>query len=95
MGIHELTQINGWFIKDCWPDLTIILDMDPAVSLKRLKGKKDRLEKEALDFHKKVREGFLKINQMYPERVRVVDAAKSPDHVFKTVLFEIQKSGII
>lgn len=95
LGIYELTQINGWFLKDCWPNLTIILDIDPVESLKRLKGKKDRLEKEALEFHKKVREGFLKINQMYPERVRIVDAAKSPEQVFKTVLFEIQKSGII
>jgi len=34
-------------LKDTWPDLTIVLDIDPAVSLKRISGKKDRLENEA------------------------------------------------
>ena len=95
LGIRELTEINRWFLKGTWPDLTLILDVDPAQSLKRLRGKKDRLEREALDFHKRVREGFLKVQSMYPDRIKLVDASQSPEKVFETMLFEIKKSGII
>ncbi len=95
LGIQELTNINGWFLKDTWPDLTVILDVDPAQSLKRLRGKKDRLEKETLAFHQRVREGFLKVHSMYPNRTTIVDASQCPEQVFETILFEIKKSGII
>ncbi len=95
LGIKELTDINGWFLKNNWPDLTIILDVDPSQSLKRLRKEKDRLERENLEFHKKVREGFLKVHSMYPNRTRLVDASQNPEHVFEAVLFEIEKSGII
>ena len=95
LGINQLADINGWFLKDTWPDLTIVLDVDPVLSLKRLSGKKDRLESETLDFHKKVREGFLKLANMYPDRIKIVNASQSPQQIFNTILFEIQKSGII
>ncbi|MDD4569533.1 MAG: dTMP kinase [Tepidanaerobacteraceae bacterium] len=95
LGIKELININGWFLKDCWPDITLILDIDPCQSLKRLQGKKDRLEREALEFHKRVREGFLKVQNLYPDRVKTVDASLNPEEVFQKILFEIKKSGII
>ena len=95
LGIEKLADINGWFLKGVWPDLTIVLDIDPAQSLKRISGKKDRLESEALEFHRKVREGFLKLSEIYPDRIKVVDASQSPHEIFKTILFELKKSGII
>lgn len=95
LGIEELARINGWFLQDIWPDLTIVLDIDPAQSLNRLSGKKDRLENETLDFHRKVREGFLKLKDLYPQRIKIVDAAQNPDAIFKTILLELEKSGII
>lgn len=95
LGIKELTDINGWFLKNNWPDLTIILDVDPGQSLKRLRKEKDRLERENFEFHKKVREGFLKVHSIYPNRTRLVDASNNPEQVFEAILFEIEKSGII
>ena len=95
LGIERLAEINGWFLKDTWPDLTIVLDIDPAVSLKRISGKKDRLENEALDFHRKVREGFLKLAALYPDRIRILDASKDPQQTFESILLELQKSYII
>lgn len=95
LGIEELARINRWFLQDIWPDLTIVLDIDPAQSLNRLSGKKDRLENETLDFHRKVREGFLKLKDLYPQRIKIVDAAQNPDAIFKTILLELEKSGII
>jgi dTMP kinase len=85
LGIEEILGINRWFIGELWPDLTILLDIDPEVSLKRLERARDRLEKETLEFHKRVREGFLKVREIFPERIVAVDASRSPDEVFDRI----------
>jgi len=62
------------------PDLTILLDLPPEVGLARNKKDKkkfaDRLELEELEFHKRVRKGFLKIRQAEPRRVKRIDVSK-------------------
>ena len=65
------------------PDLTLLLDLDPAVGLQRaaLRGQPDRLEKADLAFHQRVRAGFLELAQAEAERFAVVDAAQSADAV--------------
>ena len=65
------------------PDLTVLLDLDPAVGLQRaaLRGQPDRLEKADLAFHQRVRAGFLELAQAEAERFAVVDAAQSADAV--------------
>lgn len=85
LGIEEILGINRWFIGELWPDLTILLDIDPEVSLKRLERARDRLEKETLEFHKRVREGFLKVREIFPERIVAVDASRSPEEVFDRI----------
>lgn len=69
------------------PDLTILLDIDPSVGLRRATKSTaaDRLESEDLAFHERVREGFLAIAQGEPERVKVVDAALAPDEIAERV----------
>jgi dTMP kinase len=95
LGIDEILRINSWFLRDCWPDLTIILNIDPGVSLNRLKGKKDRLEQESIRFHKKVRDGFIILSEMFPDRVKVIDASIGLEQVFECVLCEMLNSHII
>ncbi|RLA81583.1 MAG: dTMP kinase [Deltaproteobacteria bacterium] len=56
------------------PHLTILLDCPPEVGLRRVKGG-DRFEDAGLDFHTKVREGYLRIAEAEPERVKVVESA--------------------
>ncbi len=57
------------------PDLTFLLDLPPEVGLERARatGPADRLEREALDFHRRVREGFLAIAAAEPGRVVLLD----------------------
>jgi dTMP kinase len=59
------------------PDLTILFDLDVETGLKRNKGinKIDRLELEDIEFHKKVRQGYFKIAEAEPERIKIVDAS--------------------
>lgn len=70
------------------PDLTIVLDMDPEAAFKRVAARAvedglaltgDRFEKEELDWHKRLREGFLAIAKENPERCVVIAASQSED----------------
>ncbi len=57
------------------PDLTVLLDVDPAAGLKRLRGKTDRLEGEKLEFHQRVRHGYNMLVKAEPGRIKLVDAS--------------------
>lgn len=74
------------------PNLTFLIDLPVEVAFERLKGKKkDRLEMESLEFHRKVREGFLKIAEKEKDRVVVIDGRKSVDEIFNEVVKEVQR----
>lgn len=64
------------------PDITLYLDIDPEEALKRVNRSKDRIEKEALEFHKKIRGAYLEIAKKDPKRFHVIDASRNPDDVF-------------
>ncbi len=65
------------------PDLTIILDLDPAIGLgrARMRGKLDRIERETVDFHVRVRNCYLEIARREPGRCVLIDASQHPDAV--------------
>jgi len=67
------------------PDITFIIDADPEVTLVRAKRKSenigDRLEQESLEFHKRVREGFIAQAKREPERIAVIDGNKSIEEI--------------
>ncbi|MCF7873969.1 MAG: dTMP kinase [Candidatus Omnitrophica bacterium] len=66
------------------PDLTLFLDVDVEVGLRRLKAP-DRIESRPLPFHKKLRTGFLKLAKAEPERIKVIDASGSLDQIYQRV----------
>lgn len=74
------------------PNLTFLLDIPPEVGLKRASknSKPDRFEREKIEFHKKVREGFLKIAKRAPGRIKIIDATKS----FEEVCAEVKEITI-
>jgi len=61
------------------PDITFFLDVAPEVGIERLNKREqnvlDRLESEKMEFHERVRAGFLALAKIYPERIVVVDAS--------------------
>jgi dTMP kinase len=70
------------------PDLVILLDMEPKASLDRLPNRNEkvnRFESEALDFHERVRKGYLASVRKYP-RAEVIDAKRPVEEVWKDVL---------
>ena len=71
------------------PDLTLIIDVDPRVALTRGLARnsgEDRFEDFGLEFQEKLRSGFLKLAQEYPQRCRLIDGNRPPAAVFKDVL---------
>jgi dTMP kinase len=65
------------------PDLTILLDVDVEIGLRRkeLKGEWNRLDAYNLEFHQRVRQGYLQLVRAEPERWEVIDASQSPNQV--------------
>ena len=81
--------------EDCWPDLTIILDLDPAEGMRRAGERRgdgngpDRFEKESMDLQRQRREAYLAIARDEPERCRVVDASGPQQTVHTRVLAHV------
>lgn len=68
------------------PDLTFYLDLDPEIGLARIQDGKDRMEKETLDFHRRVRKGYLALAEDNANRFHILNASKTADEVFEKAL---------
>lgn len=79
------------------PDLTVLLDVPPALGMQRRLGERapDQFEREALAFHTRVRDGFLALAAAEPERFLVIDGARGPGDVAEAVWEAVaQKLGV-
>lgn len=87
-----IKDLSSWTIANRNPDLTIIIDIDPELGLQRKHNQKElnKMEKESLDFHKKVREAFLDLDKSSDPRFFLVDGSKSADEVSEIVLNKIE-----
>ncbi|KEI06744.1 dTMP kinase [Clostridium botulinum] len=89
IGIDEVMSINEFAIDGYMPNLTLYLDIEPEIGLKRIsqndKREVNRLDLEKLDFHKKVREGYFKVLEKYPNRIKKINANQPIDKVFEDV----------
>lgn len=89
IGMEEVMKINKFAIDKYMPDLTIYFDLSPEIGLDRISKNKEReinrLDLEKVDFHRKVREGYLILLERYPERIKKIDASQSIEDVFNDV----------
>lgn len=77
MSLELIEQLNQISTEGLKPELTILFDIESELGLARLHpGSHDRLEREALEFHQRVRQGYKQLAQKEPERWQVIDAAK-------------------
>lgn len=77
----EVEWISRWATEWLVPDLTVVLDVPATVGLERFKAPADRLEREATDFHERVRRAFLELAAGAPQRYLVVDGTESIERV--------------
>lgn len=83
-----ITALEEYVLAGAMPDLTLIFDLLPAVGLERAgtRGGAARFESKGLEFHERLRSGFLEIARREPERCVVIDASATPDTVFEAVI---------
>ncbi len=88
LDINTLRSLDKFARDGLTPHLTILLDLEAEEGLRRNlgTGKMDRFEGESLDFHRRVRNGFLQIARKEPDRVRVIDASRPLREVFQECL---------
>ncbi len=94
IGMEKVYELNLFATEGFLPGLTLILDVEPEIGRKRItdnQREEDRLDLEDLDFHQKVREGYLILAKENPDRIKVVDANKTIDEVFEDILSLVRK----
>jgi dTMP kinase len=81
LGEQDVLTLNVWATQGLFPDLVILLHVEPELGLLRSTEAMDRMELEGGDFHAKVADAFLKIAEEHPERFVVIDSDKEPAQV--------------
>ena len=99
MSLEILSQINTFAIKERKPDLTLLLDLDIERGFARLEERyadgaasADRFEREAREFHHRVRDGYQQLAAGEPERFRMIDADQSVETVGRMIWSSVQKA---
>lgn len=79
----EVAWLSEWATGALKPDLVVLLDLDPAVGLARAarRSKADRLERESLEFHRRIRRVYRDLAAADPDRYLVLDATADPDEI--------------
>ena len=95
LNVEGILRLHEMVLGGLKPDLTVVLDLAPETGLARAwrqissgerTGSESRFEKEDLDFHRKIREGYLDLARQQPDRIRVVDADRPPERVREDIL---------
>jgi dTMP kinase len=90
----EVARISRWATENLTPVLTIIMDVPASIGLSRLHSQ-DRLESEPLAFHERVRQEFLNIAKVDPERYFVVDATQSKEEIAQQIQERVSKLPLL
>ena len=90
----EVARISRWATESLFPTLTILIDLPAEIGLGRLKSK-DRLEVEPLDFHERIRQEYLQLALLDPERYLVVDGRQSVEDIHADIIKRVgELSGL-
>jgi len=92
LPLEELRSINDWAIRGRWPELAILLEVDPAALDERTRLRtKDRFERETKRFHDRVRKGFAELTADEPDRWVVIDAAQPLPNVTGQIVHAVAR----
>ena len=96
LGLEYVADINKKAFELCTPDLTVFLNISPEKAFERKNGadENDRMEKQGLEFHKRVYDGYLQLLDKYP-RICAVECKGSKEETHKIIVDLLKKRGII
>ena len=84
----EVARISRWATESLFPTLTILIDQPAEIGLSRLKSK-DRLEIEPIDFHERIRQEYLQLTLLDPERYLVVDGRQTIEEIHNEIIARV------
>ena len=85
LGVDEIASLSAWATQGLYPSLTFLLDLPPEVGARRRTDAPDRMERESMDFHERVRHEYLRLADAEPDRIVVIDAVGTVDEVFSEI----------
>jgi dTMP kinase len=91
LDVDLLWTVGRFSTQGLEPDLTLVLDLPVEAAAARRRGPADRVESRGLDYHERVRAGFLTEAQHRPERIRIVDANPPPEVVQERIRQEVER----
>jgi dTMP kinase len=92
LDMNFINQLNNFAVSGTIPDITILLDLSAEESIDRGSRREetlfveDRIESEKIDFHKRVRDGFLKIAESEPKRFKIIPAVDSIENIHNKIV---------
>jgi dTMP kinase len=90
LGAERVEELCDLATDGLWPDLTIVLRLEPVETTERISGRAaDRFEEEGIELQRPVAEGYEELARRHPERVRMVDASGSVGEVHAAVMAEL------
>lgn len=89
---EAVASINHFAVKECMPDMTILLKLDPSVGKHRIsEEEQDRLEAEREAFHQEVYKGYLELEKNFPDRIVGIDADRGIDEIKVDIYEKLEK----
>jgi dTMP kinase len=89
LGIERVEELNRWLTGDLWPELTFLLDVDPAMASAR-SGEVDRFEREGETLQRAVAAAYEELAQRHPERYVRLDGTRPVEEVHRDVLARVR-----
>ncbi len=85
VDVSLIKELGRFATRGIVPDLTLLFDIDTAKGLSRTNAAKDRIELRSLDYHNRVRQGYLDLARLEPKRIKVIAVDASKQDIFKRV----------
>ena len=80
-----ISQIGAFATKGIQPDLTLLFDIETKQGLSRTNAQKDRIELRSVEYHSRVRQGYLSLAKQQPRRIKVIAVDAAKEEIFQRV----------
>ncbi len=91
VDVNLIKTIGQFATRSITPDLTLLFDIDTQVGLSRTNATKDRIELRPLEYHHRVRQGYLTLAQQSPNRVKVISVDSTKENIFARVKMHLDQ----
>ncbi len=85
VDVHAIEAIGQFATQGIQPNLTLLFDVDAQVGLSRTNAVKDRIELRSMEYHQRVRQGYLALAKQCPARIKTIQIDASKEEIFKRV----------